>query len=406
MRRWWLLGIVLVAGACQESLTSPGACPDYCPAARLQVRDTVLTGALTREEWFRGYVAADRAISMQAASDGSQELSRVVVRFLPLGDSVTVGSERLFIAAVDSFRLRFSLIRRRRDVSGLEVRLHRLPVGVDTTWAFADLDPFFQDSTLVGTIVIPDSVLVDTVATVDSLVTIVPGDAFPLPAQDSQRVAVGLAIRSDQAGYADFSTRQGTQGQSLVVRYVSVDSSGTLVSREESRFGDFDTFVARPVPAPAATAVAVGGTPAARAFLRLIVPDTILQRASIVRATLLLVPTTPALGAPGDSINLRAFGLEADYGPKSRFLPAPADTIIRGAVKVAVGSPDTIRIDVTHIVRPWQADTTRPRSILLGIVPEAATLSELHLATSRSAGPKPAIRVTYVPLFLSEGGSP
>jgi hypothetical protein len=335
-----------------------------------------------------------------------QELSRAVIQFLPLNDSITVGSEVRPIAVVDSFRIRFTLTGRRQDATGLEVRLHRLPVGVDTTWAFADLDPFFQDSTLLAAIVIPDSVLTDSVAATDSLITVLPGDAFPTLAQDSQRVAVGLALRTDQAGYADLGSRQGTLGASVVARYAQVDSSGTLLSREESRSVDFDTFVGRPVAAPAPDVVAVGGIPSARAFLRLSVPDTILKRANIVRATLLLVPTSAALGAPGDTVSLRAFGLEADYGPKSRFLPAPIDTIIRGAANVAVGSVDTIRIDVTHIIRPWQADTTRPRTILLRVLPEAATLGEVRLATSRSAGLTPAIRITYVPLFLSEGGTP
>jgi hypothetical protein len=405
MKGWWLIAIVAVVAGCQESLTSPGACPDYCPAARLQVRDTVLNGALVREEWFQGYVRADRASAMQVASDGTQEQSRAVVRFFPLADSVSIGSELRPITAIDSFRLRFTLLRRRQDVSDLEVRIHRIPVSVDTSWGFADLDPYFQDSTLLATIVIPDSVLSDSLVG-DSLVTVLAGDAFPTLAQDSQTVAVGLAVRGDQAAYVDLGSRQGTAGQSALTRYVQADSSGTNVSREESRSVDLDTFAARAIAAPGADAVAVGGVPAARAFLRLSVPDTILQRSNVVRATLLLVPAEPALGAPGDTLSLRAFALEADYGPKSRFVPSPVDSIVRGAVDVAVGSADTIRIDVTHIVRPWQADTTRPRTILLRIVPEGATLGEVRLATSRSAGPKPAIRITYVPLFLSGGGTP
>ena len=405
MKAWWVIAIVTVAAGCQESLTSPGACPDYCPVARLQVRDTVLGGALVREEWFRGYVQADRASAMQVASDGTQEQSRAVIRFFPLADSVTVGSELQPITAIDSFRLRFTLLKGRQNVSGLEVRLHRLPVAVDTSWAFADLDPFFQDSTLLATIVIPDSVLSDSL-TSDSLVTVLVGPAFPTLAEDGQTVAVGLAIRADQAAYVDLGTRQGSLGQSALTRYAQTDSSGTPVSREESRSVDFDTFFARPVTAPPPDAVALGGIPSARAFLRLTVPDTILLRSNVVRATLLLVPAEPTLGAPGDTLSLRAFGLEADYGPKSKFILPPPDTIIRGAVDVAIGSADTIRIDVTHIVRPWQADTTRPRTILLAVVPEGATFGEVRLATSRSAGPQSAIRITYVPLFLSGGGTP
>lgn len=406
MRAWWLAAIVLMVGACEESLTSPGACPDYCPAARLQVRDTVLAGALAQEEWFRGYVTADRSAAMQIASDGLQEQGRAVIRFFSFGDSVQVGSEFRPITALDSFRLRFTLLRRRQDVSGLEVRLHRLPVAVDTNWAFADLDPYFQDSTLLATIVVPDSVLTDSAATIDSLVTVLAGDAFPTLSQDSQTVAVGLAIRADQAAFADLGSRQGTFGQSALTRYAQADSSGTPVSRVENRTVDFDTFARRPVAVPAPDEVVAGGLPSARAFLRLAIPDSILRNSNIVRATLLLMPSSPVLGAPGDTLSLRAFGLEADYGPKSKYIPAPQDTIIRGAASLAVGSTDTIRIDVTHIIRPWQADTTRPRTILLRLIPEGATLGEVRLATSRSAGAKPALRLTYVPLFLSGGSTP
>src|SRR5512139_2849472 len=47
----------LLAGtlACAENITTPGACPDYCPADSLALVDTVLTGILVADTSIRGY---------------------------------------------------------------------------------------------------------------------------------------------------------------------------------------------------------------------------------------------------------------------------------------------------------------------------------------------------------------
>ena len=149
----------------------------------------------------------------------------------------------------------------------------------------------------------------------------------------------------------------------------------------------------------------MGGIPSARAFLRFELPPIVMDSSDIVRATLVLVPDGPVQGAPGDSVLLRAFALTADLGPKSPFsVPTTSDTIVPGLVAVPVGSTDSIRVDITHIVRPWQTSPDFPRAVLLLVVPEAGTLGEIRLHSSRSLQGHPALRLTYVP-FLSVGGS-
>ena len=73
----------------------------------------------------------------------------------------------------------------------------------------------------------------------------------------------------------------------------------------------------------------------------------------------------------------------------------------QGWYRIPVGSADTIRVDITHIVRPWQSDSTLPQSLLLAVLPEAATLGEVRVLSSESNA-APSLHLTYVPLFLTE----
>jgi hypothetical protein len=64
-----------------------------------------------------------------------------------------------------------------------------------------------------------------------------------------------------------------------------------------------------------------------------------------------------------------------------------------------VGAIDTVVIDVTHVIKPWRADTSRPHSIVLWMVPEATSVGQARFWSSRSAVGAPSLAITYVPLF-------
>jgi hypothetical protein len=158
----------------------------------------------------------------------------------------------------------------------------------------------------------------------------------------------------------------------------------------------FDANVAGPPPPLTSGTVRVGGIPSFRTLLRLAVPAAILDSASIVRATLLLVPSEPVLGAPGDTFRLRAEPLATDRGPKSPTLTSSNSGIGDNSALVFVGATDTVRIDITTILRLWAADTTRPEALFLRSGQEAFRVAELRFFAS---GLLPGLHVTYVPPF-------
>jgi hypothetical protein len=109
------------------------------------------------------------------------------------------------------------------------------------------------------------------------------------------------------------------------------------------------------------------------------------------------VPTQPVAGAPGDSLRLIAQGVSADVGAKSPLLPVSQDSVLARLAVLPVGSTDTVRLDVTDLVRSWTIDTLRPRALMVRAVPEGGTYPALAFASTRSAAGGPSLHLTFVP---------
>ncbi len=400
-RRFVWLSVALAAlAACSERLTAPAECPEFCPPTLIDVVDTVITGVIARDSAFRGYVEARSASALPLVRDGDTTVSRAVLRFFGFPDSLrATASDPVLspVVSVDSLRLRFAL-QRFTDLDGIALTLHRLPIEIDSTTTMVDVEPFFDDSTVVATIPIPDTLATDTVS-VDTVAVIIMPSAFPTFAADSGQVALGVVVQGVPAGFIDISSVEGTFGP-VVTRFVTLDSaqSGTEVRRTDARQPRFDTYFFTPPAAPAGDVLVAGGAPSARSLLRVELPSPILDSTQIVRATLLIVPAEPNLGAPADTFLLRVEALSADFGPKSPLLGSTLEDLLLGTVDVVSGSMDTIRVDITHIMRPWQQDAALPRSFMIRVVPEGAGLGEVRVGSSRE-GAAPGLHLTYIPII-------
>jgi hypothetical protein len=364
--------------------------------------DSIFPGSIVRDSSFRGYVTGYQAAAMQVVTEGSLTESRSLIRFFAFLDSIN-GEP---IVSLDSFQLELELLRR-AGITGLELLVYRLPATVDTTTTFTDVEPYFQDSTLIGTIAIPDTV------EDGKLFAPLPAGAFPTLEQDSNVAAVGVALRAADEGYVDLGTREGLKAAELkrygtVLRdsVIIIDSTGTdttivtdtLVAASDGRQADMDSYVLEALPAGDPDALPVGGSPSARAFLRVDLPPQVVDSSDVSRATLILVLAEPVAGAPGDTLRLRADGLTIDIGAKSPLLAFPDDSPF-GAADIAVGATDTVRIDVTHIINPLRVDSLLPASIVLRIVTEGAVVGEPRFWSSRNAAGAASLQVTYIPLF-------
>jgi hypothetical protein len=380
---------MLVAG-CREDLTAPGTCPEYCPAKLIDVFDSLFVGSIVADSAWTGYVAPDKAILAQAVTDGAAVESHPIIRFFPLPDSLNLRP----IASIDSFRLDI-LVPARAAVSGLELVVHRLPADIDSTSTYADLEPFFEDSTQIGVIPLPDTLVGGVVGTP------LPGDAFPTLAEDGWVATVGFSILPGPEAWADLATMESL-GQAVLTMYARVVQGEDTVEASDFQQAAFDSYVSVDQASFDRDILGVGGAPSWRSILRVDLPSYVVDSSDISRATLILVPSEPILGAAGDTLRLRADALIDDVGPKSPIV-APAlgiqDTLSVGGLDLLVGASDTVVIDVTHIVKPWRADTARPHSIVLWMVPEAASLGQARFWSSRHAASAPSLAITYIPLF-------
>lgn len=397
-----VLAAALGVAACQEAVTAPGACPEYCPPESVQLVDTVLVEAIRGDSTFVGYVTPWEAAGLQLVNDpagtGAVTASRAVVRFfafperLLLNDTITAP-----VSSIDSFSVSISVQARAAEAPGLELVLYRLPVTVDSTATFGDLDPFFVDSARIAVVPVPDTLQTGTVKAV------VPESAFPTFTADGPRAAVGIELRSTTGAFVNLGTLESGQGAELT-RFVQVDSAGTAVPRKDARVPELDTFVAPPLPAAGAGVLRIGGVPAARALMRVTLPAAARDSAAIVRATIQLVPTGPVLGAPGDSIRILAQAVTADVGAKSPLLIVPIDSVEIRSTVAAVGQADTIRVDVTEILRAWLVNEDLPHVLVLRAVPEGSRLSEVRAGSSALTAARPTLFITFVP-SAEPGGS-
>jgi len=427
--------ILLVAaggtGACTENATAPANCPNFCPTDSIAIRDTIFTSIIERDSSFRGYVPSYAAEAMMAA-----DLPRVVDsraffttdtmfrRVMPkVGDTTTMA------ISLDSARVRFVIVRRPKNTTNLRLRLYQLPVTADSTSDFTSLDPYFTatpvDSLNVSDLLaLPaigdtqtvriwgDSIRVDTAGNVlqinrlDSTIAVyfhLDTLQAPLSDADTGRIAWGVRVAADSfASVSLGSSESGGNAPQMrwFYHYTIPDTVSatpdSVVHADRAVAIRFDNFVFTPPTPPLDSNLAVGGVPSARALLRVAMPAFLHDSIDVVRATVILVPVSAVQGAPSDSFSLLVRPVLTDLGAKS---PLGTTGSLFGSAVIHIGSPDTVTVEMTNLVRAWSLDTTMVTAFVLGHVPEATSYSEIRFYSSRAPAFRPGLHVTYVKRF-------
>lgn len=417
-------GLGLAALACTEEVTSPAVCPAFCPSGKLVTVESLFSNVVDRDSSFEGYVEANGGpvlllSSLPLIDSRAIFQTRAVATRLTIdtGTDTTTGP-----IVIDSIRLSLTLLRRTSVPRNLRLAFYRLPLGLSTSTTFAELAPAFAgtpvrivnvDSLLAQPGMI-DSITGDSVVSLDDSI----GHAatvslkfdtteIPFVPADSGRAALGVRVMADSLASAVLSSTEGGKGPAIVW-YNRVDSAGVLLDRTPQGNGiGFDGFVFDPSPAPDSTLV-VGGIPTSRALLRFTLPHGIRDSTQIVRATLILVPTGPITGFPGDTFFVAVRYVAADFGAKSPIAP---DSLRPLSPALVPGPIDTLRIEVTNLLRLWQADTGAVTAAFLQVLAldrsfgtadslvSGAAFTRVGLYSSRSPAFRPALRLTYVPRF-------
>jgi hypothetical protein len=432
-----LLPLLFAVGACTDQVTAPGVCPIFCPADSLTVEDVVLTDVISRDSAHAPYLQAYQGSALAVADLGVVD-SRAVFLMDTLVTHVGSGSGAAPIT-VDSSWLRVSIVRRDTNTRNLWVKLYGLPIGLDSATTFADLAPAFSAAPLDSANI--DSLLarplLDDSVTVriwgDSIRTDSEGHVLRVVDQDStlelyfvldtlrapvrelaQRrpvktreigLAFGVRVRADTLASIALGAMESGRNATLRRFYhysKMIDSTtDSTVYAAADRQTVFDTFVFDPPnppldPAALDSTLVIGGAPAVRSLVRLTVPSFLRDTADVVRATLVLVPTAAVPGAVADSFAVFAAPVVTDLGAKS---PINIDTRLWGQAFVHIGSADTLRMELTDLVRIWARDTSAITTLVLSQRPEAATYAQIRFYSSRVPAFRPSLHVTYIRRF-------
>ncbi len=402
-----LAGAFMAAGllaGCQREFVAPGQCPATCPGGQPELFDAVLVAAANRDSSFNGYVKAGEGTAL-LVSDGLPEFdSRGVLRFLTRGDSLLV-ADTLRSYTIDSVGFSLGLLTRDSSLSGQTLKIHRLPVSVaDSSVTFPNVAPFLDDSTLIGSILIPDSVVSGPVRLIVKDLDLPKVD---IPAADSGVMAIAVAL----GGVVGTGMRIGSQSSGVLApvfqTFVTIDDmvDSTLQEQTITRVAGFNTYVVNSPPALDSTQLIVGGAPSSRALIRFDLPPFLATTDStqIVRATLELTPAVRTTGIPGDSVSLRVRGVITDLGAKSatcgfspgNFCGTALITRLTSAV-VNPGDSTLVSIEVDDLVRGWQDEGGSAPALFLSLDLEASSFVRPVFFSSRDpAAVRPRLRITY-----------
>ena len=386
-----VLAALLAGLGCQENVTSPGSCPDLCPAGRVVLVDTVLTGIVASDSSYRGYIAPAEAQTL-ALADLDSLRSVALVRFGTRASTwyPSTNDTAVSIGTVDSVQLKITLTSRDTTAHDLHILVYRIPARFDTGMTWADVQPFLADSQLVDSLAIAD-----TVTGGDVLWNLPHGMVDTITAADSGVVAFAFAVRASSKTGVGLSSNEGASSGAHLQWFVHAGAPRDTVTHAFLVGASFDTFVYDP-PAPMPpNALVAGGLPSARSLIRLRLPPEAIDSVRVVRATLILTPTQRARGLPKESFLLSARGIVHDFGAKSVIF---TDTSAGGTASVTVGDSNVVYIEVGRLLRAWgtTAGDSLPRVIMLLGDPEGAGMTEAAMGRGNAGAAAPRLRLTYV----------
>jgi hypothetical protein len=398
--RWLAAAVgIAVSGACQERFTEPAECPALCPGGTPQVFDTVLTALPGADSSYTGYVEGGSGIALLVSNGLEASESRAVYRFGRRPDSVEVlDTNRTYV--VDSVLLSIALLARDTLVDGLKLFLYRMDSTVASGVTFAEVEAQLVEGNLIDSLPVADTLNSGLVQVVlrgaDVLKT-------GLPVDSGGTLAIGVAMSAAQPSGVRIGAIGGGSGASFVSYVTAQNVPDTATGRQQSitRAPTFNTFVNQATPVLDTLRLTVGGEPSSRALIRFDLPQRLEDSATVVRATLELIPSRPIVGLPTDPALLVAKAVLADLGAKS---PVTEEGTFISSDTLTPGIADTVRLDVTNMVRLWQSSTSqRPEALFISLLPEAATFMRAEFGSSRSPGVGgPRLRLTYMLAFPFE----
>lgn len=412
------VAICAAAGACSEKLRGGAGCPALCPRADVVVRDTEFDGAavLAMDTAIVGYPGFGQAPSLLLASGSASPAdsfdARAIVRF----DSVSYlfrpksGDTLRQVTVVDS-----ALLRLRIDTTSLAspvpitIAAYDVDtVGFDTTTAV--LASLFRPDRFLGSATVPN-----VSPRKDSVRILLDTALIRAHVMGDKRVRIGLRITSPGPARLNILPVASSLGPQLSFR-PSTDTtvtkftdaprslSPTTDTHLEALLSNYAILVATPPP-PDPTALAVGGLPAARTFILFNLPSTIVDSATVVRATLTLHQQALPFYLPTDTLAIFPQAVIStnrvtDPGKVALFLASAALVGIDSS-RTQPAFADSVNIEFVNAIRRWskRGTDTVTRAIVLRVANEGGTtLGASFYSTAPGVPPalRPHVHLSYV----------
>jgi hypothetical protein len=380
--------------ACQEQLTQPGRCPELCPGGSAQGEEAILVALPNQDSLFTGYVQrlAGGSLLVGSGIPTATDTSFGIVKFDPRPDSVTFVNA-LLPYTIDSIEFDLPLVARDSLFKGLQLALYKLPGNLDTgSVTYANASPSFIPGNLIGSIAVPDTQKSGTLKLILRGASV---SQLTFQPADGRQLTLGLAA----AGPGRTGLRVGTilsaAAPSFTTYAKPVGATAGTASIKVTPIARFNTYVSKNQVTVAPNLLTLGGAPSSRILIRFPWPALLKDSASIVRATLELVPTQPITGLPNDLGFLGVRAVTTDLGAKS-----PTLSTLTVNSPLALGPTDTVRVEVVHLVQLWQirSNPVLPPVLFLALSPEAANFTQPIFGSTRSGAP-PRLRINYLRTF-------
>jgi hypothetical protein len=403
LRSFATAALFIAVSSCSEDLDSSGVCAVLCPDVGGDIQNITLD-AVVFDTTVQSLSGLGTEPSLLLASRGDTLDTRVIIRFDSLPST--------FIPTADTSRAITSV-----DSAYIQLRIDTLSIKGDGPFTIEayDVDTTANDTSTAAVIALfrPDrfisSQLLARTELKDTTRYFISDAAVLARLQVGAPLRVGLRVTGATSSQIRIIAAEGGGSPILFFRATPDTATKPLAVIPFSKTPVGDAIVAShlidytviakgPVPAPP-TVLTVGGLPPRRVYMRFDIPSSIMDSATIVRATLLLnqisnpeldptdtVLVVPQLVLAGKVVNdpVRASQIVADIS---------GDT-----VRVRPGNSGLTNVELARAFSVWQLQKpdTLPRAIVLRALNEGNSPLEIRFSSTEDVSAlRPRLRISY-----------
>jgi hypothetical protein len=395
--------LFLAASSCSENLDSSGVCAVLCPPIGGDVKNITLD-AVVLDTTVNALSGLGAEPTLLLASRGDTLDTRVVIRFDTLPSTyIPAGDTAKPITSVDSAYLVLRIDTASIKGTGpFNIEAYNVDTTANDTSTVATL-ALFRPDRFISSEQFTRAQLKDTVQYHIS------NAAVLAHVQSGAHLRIGLKVSGPTSSQIIIGSAEGGVTPLLFFRATTdtatkgltvIPTSKTPASEPivASHLTDY-TVIAKGPPPPPPTILAVGGFPPRRVYMRFDIPSSIIDSATVVRATLLLNQiSNPALD-PADTVLILpqlvlAGKIVTDPGKASQII---AD-ISGDTVRVRPGGSGTTNVELARAFAVWhtQSPDTLPRAIVLKTLNEGGSALAIHFSSSEDVTAlRPRLRISY-----------